>query len=904
MKIISIILFLSLVALGATVHRVDNIIVRENGTTTQKMTIEANATEATITTVNDFVINSGDDANIVTQGQVLLDASATANIVKLKSNRVEIETTSGTPPNQFGVLTTPRHSVAGSGITQNMLLESGRINAAGAYGTTGGVFIRSGELRDGAGDVANLTTTGNLLVESGRARSSSLDNSLVNTGTATFGSGPLETGNIGATGTVVVQSGSINSGATGDTGNVEIKSGTTSSGTRGYTYLDGLVTILDSDSTIYVLAQQASDPVDVTAGQIYYNTTDNKFRYSDGVQYANMSGDINTDETVKVSANDTTAGYLNGKLVAGTNITLVENNDGANETLTINASGGGVSIGDAIGNSPTAFGFLYADGAGNLGNDDSYKFSGTGPTNVNLTVGAASFADSDAKITVSGFDNAKFVGSCNNSITTCETGLDLTDSFLGTGFFRQQNGNTTIGGNGQIFISPTSANGTGDVVLTGDLRINNQSGTAAFIEFDSNNVTDTIMGVNSSGNFYVEQQGGTTWLQRFTNEVISFNGSEQVQFNNDGLTIYSADVNGAYLNLDTPSNTDFRIEHDAATNFIMSYNIFPSFTEIPFFQFDATPSTGDITLTAQDDIVLRPIGDVVDIVGTGGSAYYRASAEGAGNAGIIFTTDTPVQQYQLESLVTTADFRFRDNTSGLNLYFYDKSADTAILQTTQTAATVPAIMLRPASSADDFWVAGDGSLYAEGFSAIAGSNDVRWSSVTGELGYLSSDARIKKDITTLSGAVDALMCLRAVRFKWKSELVSTDFPDRNDHGFIAQEVKNCVPDIVFTEQDTGLYWTVAYEKLVPTLVAGFQDHEDRLLALEGKQPKEKFKKITPVDYTKPIYEVESGKSFTCTDLADCRAKRKEYCSEGYNPTILEVAGALEFSCQKITGFAE
>lgn len=41
------------------------------------------------------------------------------------------------------------------------------------------------------------------------------------------------------------------------------------------------------------------------------------------------------DEKTKISANDTTAGYLNGKLVAGDNITLTENTDGGNETLTI-----------------------------------------------------------------------------------------------------------------------------------------------------------------------------------------------------------------------------------------------------------------------------------------------------------------------------------------------------------------------------------------------------------------------------------------------------------------------------------------------------------------------------------------------------------------------------------------
>lgn len=46
------------------------------------------------------------------------------------------------------------------------------------------------------------------------------------------------------------------------------------------------------------------------------------------------------NDKVKVSANDTTASYLLSKLVAGTNITLTENNDGSNETITIDASAG------------------------------------------------------------------------------------------------------------------------------------------------------------------------------------------------------------------------------------------------------------------------------------------------------------------------------------------------------------------------------------------------------------------------------------------------------------------------------------------------------------------------------------------------------------------------------------
>jgi hypothetical protein len=47
---------------------------------------------------------------------------------------------------------------------------------------------------------------------------------------------------------------------------------------------------------------------------------------------------LNTDEVAKVSSNDTTAGFLNGKLVAGLNVTFTENNNGGNETLTIAAT--------------------------------------------------------------------------------------------------------------------------------------------------------------------------------------------------------------------------------------------------------------------------------------------------------------------------------------------------------------------------------------------------------------------------------------------------------------------------------------------------------------------------------------------------------------------------------------
>lgn len=76
------------------------------------------------------------------------------------------------------------------------------------------------------------------------------------------------------------------------------------------------------------------------AGRLYYATDEHTLYRDNGTSWENVEAATATDQLAKVSSNDTTAGYLNGKLVAGSNITLTENNDGGNETLTIAATGG------------------------------------------------------------------------------------------------------------------------------------------------------------------------------------------------------------------------------------------------------------------------------------------------------------------------------------------------------------------------------------------------------------------------------------------------------------------------------------------------------------------------------------------------------------------------------------
>ncbi len=91
----------------------------------------------------------------------------------------------------------------------------------------------------------------------------------------------------------------------------------------------------------------SSDPTSsLDSGDLFFNTTSSVLKVYNGSAWVTIQAD--TDVKVSVSSNDTTPGFLNGKLVAGTNITLTENNDGGNETLTITGAAAGASAGFAV----------------------------------------------------------------------------------------------------------------------------------------------------------------------------------------------------------------------------------------------------------------------------------------------------------------------------------------------------------------------------------------------------------------------------------------------------------------------------------------------------------------------------------------------------------------------------
>ncbi|MFM8593179.1 MAG: tail fiber domain-containing protein [Chloroflexota bacterium] len=90
-----------------------------------------------------------------------------------------------------------------------------------------------------------------------------------------------------------------------------------------------------------------------------------------------------------------------------------------------------------------------------------------------------------------------------------------------------------------------------------------------------------------------------------------------------------------------------------------------------------------------------------------------------------------------------------------------------------------------------------------------------------------SDATLKTSITPLTGGLDAAMALRPVSFDWKSHV---PFGETREIGFLAQEVREVVPEVII-ERD-GQPLAIDYGKLTAVLVDAVQElaAENRTLA--------------------------------------------------------------------------
>lgn len=123
----------------------------------------------------------------------------------------------------------------------------------------------------------------------------------------------------------------------------------------------------------------------------------------------------------------------------------------------------------------------------------------------------------------------------------------------------------------------------------------------------------------------------------------------------------------------------------------------------------------------------------------------------------------------------------------------------------------------------EFWV-NDASSYAERMSLYYDGN----LSIDGSLS--SSDVTFKKNVKTITSALDTVNSLRGVTYNWKKSTGKDT--ETKQYGMIAQEVEELLPELVKDYGDKKKK-QLNYTAIIPVLVESIKELSAKVTALEG-----------------------------------------------------------------------
>lgn len=568
-----------------------------------------------------------------------------------------------------------------------------------------------------------------------------------------------------------------------------------------------------------------------------------------------------TNNQVSVSANDADADYLLNKLSAGTNVTLTELNDGGSESVEISSSGGGVSIGDPIGGSPATFGFLAADGLGNVFNDDSYTFSGSGPVALAMNVGKTDYSDARSDLYVRATNESNLQAICNGAL--CKSQLIVNDNVHNGIVKMGDNGQMQMESTGNIYLEPT-----GDVIVrnNGNLGVGNIAGS---LVYKNEIYRDTSDGVYTRfANSTTGRAGGaglTVGIDSEEAAVIRSGSATRMYFGTNGLnTMWLEPADGplvtpAGIELgdarqigDRNSIIDFHSQNsvDYSLRLLRSPGANGAFSIV-------NNGTGDISIGSQG-------GSDIYIQGSTGNIGIGPSIDTTPDAPLdIQTTDNnPLFQVSSTGLPDLYWMQLRGESGATGNYLWRVSnngvlndawrifgdgqtnivknlfvglnggaagADTITSQIISGNNANAILVGRNSAGVTTMYIQGTGQIVSQ-FTSIA----------------FISDKRNKEKVRSLNYGLGEILKLEPKRFKWKK-----GFADESDNqmGFMAQEVQEVMPELVFTntkieaseetikdETDKQKRLSLALKTgdLIPVLVNAMKELNAKVEALEKR----------------------------------------------------------------------
>jgi hypothetical protein len=96
-----------------------------------------------------------------------------------------------------------------------------------------------------------------------------------------------------------------------------------------------------------------------------------------------------------------------------------------------------------------------------------------------------------------------------------------------------------------------------------------------------------------------------------------------------------------------------------------------------------------------------------------------------------------------------------------------------------------------------------------------------------------SDYRLKKDVKVITESIKKISKIRGVRYTWKNPPFSSDKDKKGDDiGFIAQELKEVLPEVVFGNEK--IYYRVKYPDIVALCIEAIKEQSNLLDVKENK----------------------------------------------------------------------
>ena len=366
------------------------------------------------------------------------------------------------------------------------------------------------------------------------------------------------------------------------------------------------------------------------------------------------------------------------------------------------------------------------------------------------------------------------------------------------------------------------------------------SGHPAFIEID----TSTVINTN-------DDMVATSYAARFQTWLVGQNQAPDTPDVFDNFFIYNQTTNATRLSISPNGSVGIGTSSPVADLDVRNGGTIRATgtgqtagLELTPFDPDGNAPAGRIQSTDDGgfgghlDFMTKPIGSISNPLGL------RMRIRSTGDVGIGTGTTNPgarlhIQQPNAGSTLLLqggdAEGENPPARAGLAFSYFDSPVAKHFITTNHSIST-PAnnkmgfwLNNRVGSSTDD--APGNGTtqvmtLTGQGRVGIGAVNPSFTLDVNGDLrcfGFTnSSDARYKRDLRPLTGALGKVRALRARSYDWDhAAFPDKDLPKRRSIGFIAQEMREVLPELV-TEDAEG-YLSIAYTEVIPVLTQAIQE---------------------------------------------------------------------------------